>query len=108
MLDTNIASAAIRGRPELDQMLLGLTPEQWCISAITRSELLYGLALRPKATTLARCVQAFLETARTLPWDETAADHHGQLRASLRLLGHPIGDFDEMIAGHALSLGPSW
>ena len=105
MLDTNIASAAIRGRAELDNKLVKLTSEQWCVSAITRSELLYGLALRPKATKLAGCVRAFLETAVTLPWGEAAADRHGQLRAALRLKGEPIGDFDEMIAAHALSLG---
>jgi tRNA(fMet)-specific endonuclease VapC len=105
MLDTNTASAAMRGTAGLDERLQRLDPAHWCISAITRSELRYGVALRPDATKLVRYVDAFLQAATTLPWDEAAADAHGRLRASLRRAGTPIGDFDEMIAGHALSVG---
>ncbi|WP_310889368.1 type II toxin-antitoxin system VapC family toxin [Delftia sp. UME58] len=39
-----------------------------------------------------------------LPWDARAANQHGQLRAYLRAQDSPIGDFDEMIAAHALAL----
>jgi len=56
------------------------------------------------AAKLARQVEAFLSTATTAPWDESAADRHGKLRAALRGRGTPLGDFDEMIAAHALSL----
>jgi tRNA(fMet)-specific endonuclease VapC len=105
MLDTNTASAAMRGTAGLDQRLQQLDPAQWCISAITRSEFRYGLALKPEATKLAQYVEAFLQAATTVPWDDAAADTHGQLRAQLRRAGTPIGDFDEMIAGHALALG---
>jgi tRNA(fMet)-specific endonuclease VapC len=60
---------------------------------------------QPEAATLARIVDAFLQATTTMPWDEAAADAHGRLRAKLRRAGTPIGDFDEMIAGHALALG---
>ena len=105
MLDTNAASAAMRGVAGIDARLARLDPAQWCISAVTRSELRYGVALRPAATKLAQYVEAFLQAASTMPWDEKAADRHGRLRAQLRGPGTPIGDFDEMIAAHALSLG---
>ncbi len=105
LLDTNIVSAALRGAPEIDARLSALDGEQWCISAVTRAELRFGVALRPSAQRLARLVDAFLAVARTAPWDEAAADTHGQVRARLRSNGTPIGDFDEMIAAHALSLG---
>ena len=105
MLDTNIVSAVVRGHAAIDAKLLAMDSSQWCISTITYSELVYGLALRPEATRLARTVGAFLDVATTAPWDDAAARAHGELRASLRLTGKPIGDFDEMIAGHALSLG---
>lgn len=105
LLDTNMASAALRGTAGLDEKLQRLDPAHWCISAITRSEMRFGVALKPHAVKLARYVDAFLQAAVTLPWDEAAADAHGRLRASLRRLGTPIGDFDEMIAAHALSLG---
>jgi len=105
MLDTNTASAALRGTPGLDERLQRLDPAQWCVSAVTRSELQYGVALKPEATRLARCVEAFLQATTTAPWDQAAADAHGRLRAQLRRAGTPIGDFDEMIAAHALALG---
>jgi tRNA(fMet)-specific endonuclease VapC len=105
MLDTNIASAAVRGAAGVDQRLMALDLSSWCISAITHAELRFGVALKPDAQRLIRCVEAFLETATTVAWDEAAADAHGRLRARLRLQGTPIGDFDEMIAAHALALG---
>ena len=105
MLDTNAASAALRGVAGLDERLTQLEPEQWCISAVTRAEIRYGLALKPAALNLARFVEAFLDTAWTTSWDAAAADQHGKLRARLRALGTPIGNLDEMIAAHALALG---
>lgn len=105
MLDTNAVSEVMRGNPIVDQRLLGLEPADWCISAITHSEVCFGLARRPEATRIARAAAAFFDVARTLSWDAAAAETHGQLRARLRRAGTPIGDFDEMIAAHALSLG---
>jgi tRNA(fMet)-specific endonuclease VapC len=105
MLDTNTVSASLRGNARIDDRLQRLDPSQWCISAVTRAELRYGVALRPDATKLARYVQAFLNATTTVPWNEAAADAHGHLRAQLRRAGTPIGDFDEMIAAHALALG---
>jgi tRNA(fMet)-specific endonuclease VapC len=69
----------------------------------SRSELRFGIALKPSALHLARAVSGFLQLAPTLAWDADAADEHGSLRAMLRSKGKPIGDFDEMIAAHALS-----
>ena len=39
-----------------------------------------------------------------MPWDGAAADQFARLRAQLERAGTPIGVFDTMIAGHALSL----
>lgn len=105
MLDTNIASAAIRGHAAIDQRLADMQPGDWCISAVTHAELRYGAALHPGSERLARAVGGFLAVARTISWGAEAADAHGMLRAELRKQGRPIGAFDEMIAAHALSLG---
>jgi len=104
MLDTNAASAAMRGTAGLDERLRALQPAQWCISAVTHAELRYGAALRPDSVKVARYVDGFLSVARTEPWGAAAADAHGRLRAELRRRGTPIGDYDEMIAAHALVL----
>ena len=105
LLDTNTVSAVMRGHAGVDARLLGLDPAKWAISAVTHAEIRYGLALRPQATRRARAAAAFFTVATTLPWDVAAADAHGSLRAALRQAGTPIGDFDEMIAAHALALG---
>src|SRR5438045_3657528 len=105
LLDTNAVSAVLKGNAALDRRLQDLPAAQWCISAVTRAELRFGVALRPQATRLAHVVDAFLSIARTVAWDSGAADAHGQLRATLTAKGRRIGDFDEMIAAHALALG---
>lgn len=103
LLDTDTASAALKGVVWIDRRLKSMSAGAWCISAITRAELRYGVARRPGATALAKVVGAFLAIARTEAWDRRAADVHGRLRAALAASGQPIGDFDEMIAAHALA-----
>jgi tRNA(fMet)-specific endonuclease VapC len=105
MLDTNIASAIIAGRVDLDARLELTGPAWWCISAVTRAELSFGAMRRPEATKLSRLVDAFLRAARTEPFDARAADEFGRLRAELERRGEGIGIADELIAAHALSIG---
>ena len=105
LLDTNVASAALRGHADIDRRLAALDPADWCISAVTRAEMQFGVAKKPEATRLAQLVRAFLNVTRTEAWSASAADRHGQLRAHLQARGERIGDFDEMIAAHALALG---
>jgi tRNA(fMet)-specific endonuclease VapC len=105
MLDTKAASEAMRGHAVFDTKLLALPAGQWCISAVTCSEIRYGAALRPEAIRLQRMVAEFLRIAPVLPWDMAAAERHGALRAEMRTRGTLIGDFDEMIAAHGLAIG---
>lgn len=103
LLDTDTVSHALRGTL-LDERLAALDPSDWCISAVTRAELRFGVARRPDAVRLASLVEAFLTVARCVPWD--AADRHGVIRAALRERGGGgIGAYDEMIAAQALALG---
>lgn len=73
--------------------------------AVTRAELNFGLLRRPGATKLARLVAGFLEVARSLPFDDAAADEFAHLRTTLESQGVGIGMADEMIAAHALATG---
>lgn len=105
LLDTDICSYAIRGsHPALDQRLRDFEPGQIAISAVTRAELRFGVASRPEATRLAILVESFLKFVATVPWDASAADRYGVLRATLQRAGQPIGDHDMMIAAHALAV----
>lgn len=105
MLDTNAASAVIKGgAPALDRRLgEGAT----CISVVTEAELRFGLARRPERAALSRVVEAFLSQVTILPWTSTCARVYATLRAALEADGSPLGALDLLIAAHALEAGCS-
>ena len=104
LLDTDACSLVIRGgSKKLDARIREVPPREVCISAVTRAELLYGLARKPEATRLAELVQALLSRVRSLAWSNEAAAHYAQVRAHLESKGEPIGNMDLMIAAHARS-----
>lgn len=106
MLDTDTVSFLVRGKtPTLDACIGQLPPEQVCISAVTRGELLYGLKLKDGAHRLTQVIEQFLSRVRCLPWDEAAATQFANVAADLHKAGTPIGSMDAMIAGHALAVG---
>lgn len=105
LLDTDICSYAIKRKEAalLGRIREGLIAEEIAISVITRGELLYGLALLPEATSLARAVHAFLDTVPCLDWNKEAANRYAPLRAHQKISGNPIGYMDTQIAAHALA-----
>lgn len=106
LLDTNICVYIIRKRPESVLRRLRRTRvTEVGISAITLSELEYGVAksLRPEANKLA--LVQFLAPIEVVPYDDMAAERSGRIRALLERQGEPIGSMDVLIAAHALSLG---
>jgi tRNA(fMet)-specific endonuclease VapC len=105
LLDTDICSYAIKQKEPrlLRRIREGLVAEEIAISVVTRGELLYGLALLPEATSLARAVHAFLDTVPCLDWNKEAASRYASLRASQNVNGNPVGYMDTQIAAHALA-----
>jgi tRNA(fMet)-specific endonuclease VapC len=106
MLDTDTVSYLIRGTsPVLDARVARARPDELCISAITRGELLYGLKLKSGAHRLAKLVDQLLVRMQSLPWDDGCATHFASIAADLHKAGTPIGSMDALIAGHAMSVG---
>ena len=106
LLDTDTASYAIRGTSAaLDAALAAAAPGSLAISAVTRAELMFGLEKRENPRALARLVQGFMARVTVMAWGAAAADRYAKLRAQLERSGTPIGQFDTMIAAHALALG---
>ena len=68
-------------------------------------ELIYGAEKSAAPEKNLEVLEGFVARLRVLPYDNAAAEHTGQLRAELAKLGQPIGPYDQMIAGHARSLG---
>lgn len=105
LLDTDTCSYAIRGASAtLDTRLAAADSGSLAISAVTRAELVFGLAKRGNPRALSRLVHGFLDRLTILSWDAAAADQFAELRAKLERDGTPIGIFDTMIAAHALAL----
>ncbi|MGH8019054.1 MAG: type II toxin-antitoxin system VapC family toxin [Opitutaceae bacterium] len=111
LLDTNIITRFLRGRAEdakLQDRMLAALPD-CLLSAVAVFELEYGAA---KAAHIPR-IRARLDQLRAAfpvveAFDERAAFHAGNVRAHLENLkpnAQPIGPYDVLLAGHALSLG---
>ncbi|MGD0498685.1 MAG: type II toxin-antitoxin system VapC family toxin [Bryobacteraceae bacterium] len=105
LLDTNIASSIIKGDPAVRRRLVAVPMHEVAISAVTEGELRYGVARMPARTSLNTVVEEFLIRVAVYPWDSAAARKHGQVRTALEQAGHPLGNFDTMIAAHALARG---
>jgi len=76
-----------------------------CISTIILTELLHGAEKSAAPVENRREVERFAERLAVLPFDEAAAAHAANIRASLERTGLPIGGYDLLIAGHARSRG---
>jgi len=105
LLDTNTVSHLVKAHPVVVQRVVGIPMATLCISAITEGELLFGLAKRPEAKRLQAVVQEFLRRVEVLPWDSTAADRYGFVRADIEKRGQTLAPLDLLIAAHALSIG---
>jgi tRNA(fMet)-specific endonuclease VapC len=105
LLDTNIVSYFIKGVSAglVQRMQVGLDVPDIAISAVTRAELRYGLAMMDKADKRCRRIDLLLKELTALPWSVKAADEFGRLKAYQRRNGTPVGEFDTQIAAHALA-----
>jgi tRNA(fMet)-specific endonuclease VapC len=105
LIDTDICSYAIKSRQSIAARLSSIDPATWAISAITHHELSYGANLPGVAKQLVDRVERFLASVNTLDFDMAAATSAGLVRVELRQKGLASGLFDELIAGHAISIG---
>ena len=105
MLDTDTCIYAIRKRPRnVIRRLRRRSVLDVCISAITLSELEYGVSKSSRPAQNKLALAGFLAPLRVAPYDDMAAQEYGRLRALLEQQGTPIGSLDMLIAAHALSL----
>jgi len=105
MLDTSVVIELLRGKadwllPRLDKQRADLS-----LSAATVMELEYGIERSTQPSAMRHDVDQLLALIRVREFDRAAARQAGQIRATLARQGIPIGPYDSLIAGHALSLG---
>ena len=106
LLDTGTVSDFVKGQPKVLARLKATPPNLIAVSALTRMEVDYGLALNAeRAKKLAPILDAFFSTITTLPFDEADAQAAAAIRAALKSQGQPIGAYDVLIAGTGLAKG---
>ncbi len=105
LFDTDILSNLLRRAPSPSLLRrLALTPvEEQTTSSITVGELYYGARRLAGGgeNLVSRIESALLPNLLVLPFDVSAAQHYGHLRAELERAGTPIGDADMRIAAIA-------
>ena len=105
MLDTNIVIYTMKNKPASVRAAFKKYDGRMCISSITYMELVYGAERSSNPERNLASLEGFVARMDVLPLADSAAGHAGQIRTELAKLGMPIGPYDQLIAGHARSLG---
>jgi len=105
MLDTGISSYVMnRASANVLRRLEAVAVSDVCISAISRSELEYGVEVSPRHAKDQHALDIFLRHVQVLDYPADAALHYAQIRAFLKTNGIMIGANDLLIAAHARCL----
>jgi tRNA(fMet)-specific endonuclease VapC len=106
MLDTDTCSYIMkRSNPAVIKRLRAVAVADVCMSVVTKSELLYGVAVSPRREQDAAALRAFLSHVEVLAFPAAAADDYADIRADLKKRGQTIGANDLFIAAHARAAG---
>jgi tRNA(fMet)-specific endonuclease VapC len=104
LLDTNICVFLKSKRyPQLEARLRKTRKRDVAVSAVTEAELKYGAYKSSDPARNMTAVDALLATITVLPFESSAADAYGQVRAALEKSGQIIGPYDLMIASQAIA-----
>lgn len=106
LLDTNICIYIIKQRPKrvverFERLRIG----DVAISAITYSELSFGVANSSAPERNGLALQEFIAPLELAAYSPEIAPIYGELRTILSRKGRPIGPLDTLIAAHAIHLG---
>jgi tRNA(fMet)-specific endonuclease VapC len=105
MLDTNTCIYIIKRKPpKVIERFYQTEISQIGISAITFSELLYGVSKSSKPGQNQVALTQFVAPLELLPYGDEAVQFYGDLRTHLEKQVTPIGSLDMLIAAHALSM----
>ena len=106
LLDTDISSYIMkRSHEAVLRRLQQVAVANVAISAITRSELEYGVEISPRREQDRTALDAYLLQMTVLDYPNEAGAHYAEIRAALKAKGKMIGAHDLLIAAHARCLG---
>ena len=91
--------------PRVAERLKTVSADELGVSSITAAELYHGVALNRLPETELQRVRLLLDTVTLLDFGVNAAISYGVVRGMLERAGQVIGQFDMLLAAHALSVG---
>ncbi|MBI4219822.1 MAG: PIN domain-containing protein [Chloroflexi bacterium] len=103
--DTDILSAVLKRDPPLHliRRLARVAPEEQFTTSVNLGELLYGASKKGSAELAGRIRDLVTGAAGVLPFDSSAAEVYGPLRARLERMGRRLDEPDLRIASIALA-----
>jgi tRNA(fMet)-specific endonuclease VapC len=104
LLDTDMCIYIMNHRPpQVIRRCRQCEPGEIGISAVTISELRYGVSKSTQQKKKKVRLEEFLTPFEVLAYDLEAADVYGDIRFELKKKGTPVGALDLLIAAQALS-----
>ena len=104
LLDTCVISDFVNGEKNTLSKLKSTTPNELAVSSITVMEIQYGIALNPlRGKIIESVILDFLASITVLDFTQQDAEKTAIIRAELKQKGGPIGAYDILLAGTALS-----
>ena len=105
MLDTNLCIHVMRNPDSPVRDRFKAHTGELCISMITLHELIHGADKSQRPEFQRELTMDLVSRLEVLNFDAEAANHSGNIHATLAKAGAIIGAYDMLIAGHARSLG---
>lgn len=106
VLDTNAASALMKGDPGVIERLRRVSRGEVGLPQPVVAEIAYGIERLSKSKRRDALVERFelirSELARC-PWTDAVSERFGAIKAQLERRGERIEDFDAAVAAHALA-----
>jgi len=103
MFDTDTVSFFMKDNPkEIRKKVAKHNKDDFCISAITCAELMYGLK-KNYSEKLDFWLNEVLDRFRVISFDDASSIIYGEIRATLEKSGNPLDNMDMLIAASALA-----
>ena len=102
-LDTNTLSYFFKGVERVKERLLATPPAQIAIPSVVIFELEFGLGRSSRVEQRLEQLQELVSLTTILPFGPAEARVSARIRIELERSGTPIGPYDLLIAGTALS-----
>lgn len=103
LLDTNTIIYFFKDAGNVAKNLLSKSPKDIAVPSIVLYELEVGAANSAKPTKRKQQIASLVSLLKIIPFGEKEAEESAKVRSELESIGKPIGAYDILIAGTAIS-----